>query len=234
MPVLSVPPPWRCLCRCGRRAPCAAASRCAMVLLLLRPEDRFGSAEIAPTRAISARQIDDRFINWARAAYPRAAAHTRMVCVAGIRLGSGESARAFKGIICDDISEFESHMPSHAVSSLCSTPPPKKSRRVDGPGDETADPAQRLRDRPKRADDSFGQACRIAFAFLRQTDDFLSDRCRHGASRSAIFNRFKASSKAEVMAAVSSRPNAVLISRRMIGISLHIFPSKRAAKPDPP
>ena len=32
----------------------------------------------------------------------------------------------------------------------------------------------------KRADDSFGQACRIAFAFLRQTDDFLSDRCRHG------------------------------------------------------
>jgi hypothetical protein len=35
--------------------------------------------------------------------------------VAGIRLGSGESARAFKGIICDDISEFESYMPSHAV-----------------------------------------------------------------------------------------------------------------------
>src|SRR5215471_7245578 len=56
----------------------------------------------------------------------------------------------------------------------------------------------------KRADDSFGQACRIAFAFLRQTDDFLCDRCRHGASRSAIFNRFKASSKAAVMAAVSS------------------------------
>jgi hypothetical protein len=27
----------------------------------------------------------------------------------------GESARAFKGIICDDVSEFESHMPSHAV-----------------------------------------------------------------------------------------------------------------------
>jgi hypothetical protein len=27
--------------------------------------------------------------------------------MAGIRLGSAESARAFKGIICDDISEFE-------------------------------------------------------------------------------------------------------------------------------
>jgi hypothetical protein len=38
--------------------------------------------------------------------------------MAGIRLGSGESVRAFKGIICDDISEFESHMPSHAVRSL--------------------------------------------------------------------------------------------------------------------
>jgi hypothetical protein len=40
--------------------------------------------------------------------------------MAGIRLGSGESARAFKGIICDDISEFESYMPSQAVRSLAS------------------------------------------------------------------------------------------------------------------
>jgi hypothetical protein len=35
--------------------------------------------------------------------------------MAGIRLGSGESARASKGIICADISEFESYMASHAV-----------------------------------------------------------------------------------------------------------------------
>jgi hypothetical protein len=34
---------------------------------------------------------------------------------------------------------------------------------------------------PKRTDDAFGQACRIAFASLRQTDDFFSDRCRHGS-----------------------------------------------------
>jgi hypothetical protein len=47
-----------------------------------------------------------------------AAAQTRMVSVARIRLGSCESARAFKGIICDDVSEFESYMPSHAVGSL--------------------------------------------------------------------------------------------------------------------
>src|SRR5262245_16869992 len=49
---------------------------------------------------------------------PGAAAQTRVVSLAGIRLGSWESARAFKGIICDDVSEFESHMPSHAVRSL--------------------------------------------------------------------------------------------------------------------
>jgi hypothetical protein len=46
------------------------------------------------------------------------AAQTRIVCEARIRLGSWESARAFKGIIYDDISEFESYMPSHAVRSL--------------------------------------------------------------------------------------------------------------------
>src|SRR5260370_27383594 len=44
-----------------------------------------------------------------------AAAQTRMVSVARIRLASRKSTRLFKGIICDDISEFESHMPSQAV-----------------------------------------------------------------------------------------------------------------------
>jgi hypothetical protein len=53
-----------------------------------------------------------------RAAYPRAAAQTRVVSLAGIRLRSWESARVFKGIICADVSEFESYMPSHAVGSL--------------------------------------------------------------------------------------------------------------------
>jgi hypothetical protein len=43
------------------------------------------------------------------------AAQTRIVSMARIWLGSRESARAFRGIIWDDISEFESHMPSHAV-----------------------------------------------------------------------------------------------------------------------
>ena len=47
-----------------------------------------------------------------------AAAQTRMVSVARIRLVSRKSTRLFKGIICDDISKFESHMPSQAVGSL--------------------------------------------------------------------------------------------------------------------
>jgi hypothetical protein len=49
---------------------------------------------------------------------PNAAAQTRVVSRAGIRLDSRKSVRPFKGIICDDISEFESHMASHAVGSL--------------------------------------------------------------------------------------------------------------------
>ena len=44
-----------------------------------------------------------------------AAAQTRIVSKARIRLDSGKSARSFKAIICVDISEFESYMPSHAV-----------------------------------------------------------------------------------------------------------------------
>src|SRR6266436_4679774 len=51
---------------------------------------------------------------------PNAAAQTRMVSVAKIRLDRRKSTRLFKGIICDDISEFESHMPSHAVGLAAS------------------------------------------------------------------------------------------------------------------
>src|SRR5262249_14377884 len=50
--------------------------------------------------------------------FPHAAAQTRIVSVARIRLDSRKSVRPFKGIFCDDISEFESHMPSQAVPSL--------------------------------------------------------------------------------------------------------------------
>ena len=53
-----------------------------------------------------------------RAVYPGAAAQTRVVSMAAIRLDSRKSVRPFKGIICADVSEFESYMPSHAVGSL--------------------------------------------------------------------------------------------------------------------
>src|SRR6516165_6081789 len=49
---------------------------------------------------------------------PGAAAQTRIVSKARVRLDSRKSVRSFKGIICVDISEFESYMPRHAVSSL--------------------------------------------------------------------------------------------------------------------
>jgi len=52
---------------------------------------------------------------------PGAAGQTRVVSMAGIRLGSGESARAFKGIICDDISEI-------AVGTLITERPPQSGR----------------------------------------------------------------------------------------------------------
>src|SRR4029077_5888422 len=47
---------------------------------------------------------------------PGAAAQTRAVSMAAIRLGSWGSARAFKGVICDDISEFESSLATQSVS----------------------------------------------------------------------------------------------------------------------
>jgi hypothetical protein len=49
---------------------------------------------------------------------PDATAQTRIVCVARSRLDPRKFVRAFKGIICADIPEFESYMPSHAVGSL--------------------------------------------------------------------------------------------------------------------
>ena len=41
-----------------------------------------------------------------------------------------KSVRPFKGIICDDISEFESHMPSHAVRSLWLIYAPQKMHDI--------------------------------------------------------------------------------------------------------
>src|SRR5262245_56458443 len=52
---------------------------------------------------------------------PCAAAETRVVSMAVIRLDCRKSVQSFKGIIYDDISQFESFHPSQAVRSLLAT-----------------------------------------------------------------------------------------------------------------
>src|SRR5262245_28377134 len=80
-----------------------------MVLLALPPANHLWTNVCARGRGMLAAGPELRI--------PGAAAQTRMVSVARIRLVSRKSMRLFKGIICDDISEFESHMPSQAVGS---------------------------------------------------------------------------------------------------------------------
>jgi hypothetical protein len=52
------------------------------------------------------------------------------ISMARIRVDSRKSVRPFKGIICDDVSEFESHMPSQPVRSppLLAGGPPKSAQ----------------------------------------------------------------------------------------------------------
>src|SRR6516164_1271535 len=80
---------------------------------------RLGSWESARTRLVSPAQASlPRSWPTPELRIPNAAAQTRIVSKARIRLDSRKSVRSFKGIICVDISEFESYMPSHAVGSL--------------------------------------------------------------------------------------------------------------------
>src|SRR5262252_6222533 len=58
------------------------------------------------------------------------AARTRIVSAAAIRLDHRKSVQTFKGIFCDDISEFESYMPKLA-NVLFTT---ELARRLDGTG----------------------------------------------------------------------------------------------------
>jgi hypothetical protein len=57
-------------------------------------------------------------LRFPRAAYPRPCSSNASGLHGRNSARIGESARAFKEIICDDVSEFESDMPSHAVWSL--------------------------------------------------------------------------------------------------------------------
>jgi len=72
----------------------------------------------APSQPGRSMTADENPINRTQAAYSGAAAETPIVSAARIRLDPRKSVRSFKGIICGDISEFESYMLSHAVGSL--------------------------------------------------------------------------------------------------------------------
>src|SRR5260370_3347063 len=95
-----------------------------MVLLVLPPAEHLGIAKNRGIRASSQRCRSMTTVcartpgdvgTEAELSTPGAAAQTRVASRAGIRLDPPKSTRLFKGIICDDVSEFESHMPSHAV-----------------------------------------------------------------------------------------------------------------------
>jgi hypothetical protein len=83
---------------------------------------------------------------------PDAAAQTRIVSVTGIRLDSRESERPFKGIFCDDISEFESYMPSQAVQfpAVLTAEPPTRPR-IGSPRSRSTAPILRCRISLRRA-----------------------------------------------------------------------------------
>ncbi len=104
----------------GRTQPRAAYPRAAAQTRVVSLAGiRLGSWESARARLVSPAQASlPRSWPTPELRIPNAAAQTRIVSKARIRLDSCKSVRSFKGIICVDISEFESYMPSHAVRSL--------------------------------------------------------------------------------------------------------------------
>ena len=72
-----------------------------------RPPDHLGIGRKA-RQSLPGPRHPAEIRHWARAAYRQCADQMRIVSVARIRLDSHKSMRAFKAIICVDISEFES------------------------------------------------------------------------------------------------------------------------------
>ena len=105
-----------------------------MVLLALPPADHLlierdrGQFRAFSRRRVMANVRAERLLKIPAEPSPElrilgTAAQTRLVSRAGIRLGPWESARAFNGIICDDISEI-------AVGTLITERPPHRSVRA--------------------------------------------------------------------------------------------------------
>ena len=93
--------------------------------------------------------------------------------MARIRLDSRKSVRSFKGIICVDISEFESYMPSHAVGSLCAHD--AAVAQTAGPEGDRAFACRRL-----NRNDRFILGAGLLLYSTRNRDDF----CPRNAGRS--------------------------------------------------
>ena len=89
---------WTVLSKIGSRPPAAGSSR-----------HRQKTRQFLPAQA-SCRDPGSSYA-------PTVAAQTRIVSAAGIRLDHRKSVRPFKGIFCNNISEFESYVPSQAVRS---------------------------------------------------------------------------------------------------------------------
>jgi hypothetical protein len=87
-----------------------------MVLLDWPPPDHLG---IGRKRGNSCQRKHPAAILALGSSYaPTVAAQTRIVSAAGIRLDHRKSVRPFKGRFCNNISEFESYMPSQAVRNV--------------------------------------------------------------------------------------------------------------------
>src|SRR4029453_2615390 len=91
-----------------------SSAKCVMVLLIAGRRIISGSAQ---NRAPSCHPRKKTLCDGTRPELrlTTAAAQRRIISVARIRLDPAKSVRPFKGIICADVFEFESHMPSRAV-----------------------------------------------------------------------------------------------------------------------
>jgi hypothetical protein len=138
------------------------------------PEFWLGSWESARARLVSPAQASlPRSWPTPELRIPNAAAQTRIVSKARIRLDSCKSVRSFKGIICVDISEFESYMPSHAVGSLCAHD--AAVAQTAGPEGDRAFACRRL-----NRNDRFILGAGLLLYSTRNRDDF----CPRNAGRS--------------------------------------------------
>jgi hypothetical protein len=132
----------------------------------------FGSAEIAAIRALQ-RSTNPRASIAAeilalgpQLRFPRAAAQTRIVSVATIRPDPGNLCDLSKQIIFGDISEFEAHMPSHAVRSPWPCPVCRNTRQKGDVGSRGAGSSGPARHARRWMGGKFASPSRISSAII--------------------------------------------------------------------